>query len=70
MALLRVLEDRLRLEDSQGMEGNTVVIFDKQNDQEAERRLAQFLAELTRQGIRYTIRADAYSYEVTLTGGY
>jgi len=47
-----------------------VIIFDKQNDDKAEMRLAQFLSELIRQGVRFSVRSDAISYEVTLTGGY
>lgn len=46
------------------------VVFDKKEDPEAERRLAQFVSELIRNGIRFSIRSDAFSYEVTLTGGY
>lgn len=53
------------------MEGKTMmVVFDKQGDLEAERRLAQFISELIRQGVRFSVRSDAFSYEVTLTGGY
>jgi hypothetical protein len=35
-----------------------------------ETKLARFLAQLVREGIQYSIRQDAHSYEVTLTGGY
>ena len=35
-----------------------------------ETRLARFIAQLVREGIVYTIRQDAHSYEVTITGGY
>ena len=57
--------------DSRDIGGkHMVIIFDKQNDDKAEMRLAQFLSELIRQGVRFSVRSDAISYEVTLTGGY
>ena len=47
-----------------------VIRFDKKNDPEAETRLARLIAQLTREGICYKIRQDAFEYEVELTGGY
>ena len=47
----------------------TMLIFDKKED-DCEVRLARFLSELIRQGVTFTVRGDAFSYEVTLTGGY
>ena len=35
-----------------------------------ETKLAKFLAQLVREGIQYSVRQDAHSYEVTITGGY
>ncbi len=51
------------------MDIKTVIIFDKKDD-DGEIRLAKFLAELTRQGVTFTVRADGFAYEVVLTGGY
>lgn len=48
----------------------TTIVFDKKDDSDCEIRLAKFISELIRQGITYTVRSDAFSYEVTLTGGY
>lgn len=52
-------------------EGNTVVMiaFDKR-EEGIEERLARFVSELIRQGVRFSMRGDNVSYEVTLTGGY
>jgi hypothetical protein len=52
------------------MEGNTMLITFDKREQDAERRLAAFISELVRQGVKFGVRSDGISYEVTLTGGY
>lgn len=47
-----------------------VVRFDKKNDHDCERRLAAFVSQLIREGVRFDVRQDAFEYEVVLTGGY
>lgn len=46
-----------------------LITFDKR-EEDAERRLAMFIAQLVREGIKFHVRSDGVSYEVTLTGGY
>jgi hypothetical protein len=46
-----------------------IVRFDKKDDT-GETRLARFLSQLIREGITYTIRQDAFEYEVILGTGY
>ena len=48
---------------------NHTVKFDKRED-DAEIRLARFLAQLVREGVTYTIRQDAFEYEVEMKGGF
>ena len=47
----------------------SIISFGK-NDERCEIRLANFLAVLVKEGIKYTIQQDQFAYEVRLTGGF
>ena len=46
------------------------ITFDRQKEAEPEVALAKLIAQLVREGVRFIIRTDRYSYEVELTGGF
>jgi hypothetical protein len=46
-----------------------VVRFDRR-EEDAEQRLARYVAELVKAAVTFRIRQDQWEYEVELTGGF